>query len=90
MSMPALASMINIPTDATLRPLLIKSRSAHAYYYLIDDVEPDDGLPWYHDIYHFLRLGVYPKAAMTKAKKAFEIVGCPICDLWQDTIQTIS
>ncbi|RVW71194.1 hypothetical protein CK203_054384 [Vitis vinifera] len=37
---------------------------------LIDDVEPDDGLPWYHDIYHFLRLGVYPEAATTKDRRA--------------------
>ncbi|XP_034674313.1 uncharacterized protein LOC117905510, partial [Vitis riparia] len=30
----------------------------------------DDGLPWYHDIYHFLRLGVYPKAATAKDRRA--------------------
>ena len=89
-ALATLVSMIDILVDAIVCPLLIKSRSAHAYYYLIDDVEPDDGLPWYHDVYHFLRLGVYPKAATTKDKKAFEIVGCPICDLWQDAIQTIS
>ena len=35
-----LASMIDIPVDATVRPLLIESRSAPAYCYLIDDVEP--------------------------------------------------
>ena len=62
--------MIDIPVDATVRPLLIESRSAPAYCCLIDDVEPDDGLPWYHDIYHFLRLGVYPKAATAKDKRA--------------------
>ena len=62
--------MIDIPADATVRPLLIESRSAPAYCCLIDDTEPDDGLPWYHDIYHFLRLIVYPKAATTKDKRA--------------------
>ncbi|RVW75925.1 hypothetical protein CK203_051825 [Vitis vinifera] len=41
-----LASMIDIPVDATVRPLLIESRFAPAYCCLIDDVEPDDGLPW--------------------------------------------
>ncbi|RVX21644.1 Gag-Pol polyprotein [Vitis vinifera] len=30
----------------------------------------DDGLPWYHDIYHFLRLGIYPEAATAKDKRA--------------------
>ncbi|WJZ91335.1 hypothetical protein VitviT2T_010416 [Vitis vinifera] len=69
-ALATLASMIDIPVDAIVRPLLIESRSAPAYYCLIDDVEPDDGLPWYHDIYHFLRLGVYPEAAMAKDKKA--------------------
>ena len=62
--------MIDIPADATVRPLLIESRSAPAYCCLIDDTEPDDGLPWYHDIYHFLRLIVYPKASTTKDKRA--------------------
>nr|CAN65526.1 hypothetical protein VITISV_029581 [Vitis vinifera] len=40
------------------------------YCCLIDDIELDDGLPWYHDIYHFLRLGVYLKAAKAKDKRA--------------------
>ncbi|RVW45429.1 hypothetical protein CK203_079721 [Vitis vinifera] len=68
-ALATLASMIDIPV-ATVRPLLIESRSAPAYCCLIDDVEPDDGLPWYHDIYHFLRLGVYPEAATAKDKRA--------------------
>ena len=57
-ALATLASMITIPADATVRPLLI------------DDIELDDGFPWYHDIYHFLRLGVYPEAATTKDKRA--------------------
>ncbi|WJZ94854.1 hypothetical protein VitviT2T_013679 [Vitis vinifera] len=69
-ALATLASMIDIPVDAIVRPLLIESRSAPAYCCLIDDVEPDDGLPWYHDIYHFLRLGVYPEAATAKDKRA--------------------
>ncbi|KAL6321646.1 hypothetical protein AAG906_025478 [Vitis piasezkii] len=69
-ALATLASMIDIPVDATVRPLLIESRSAPAYCCLIDDTEIDDGLPWYHDIYHFLRLGVYPKAATTKDRRA--------------------
>ncbi|KAL6332047.1 hypothetical protein AAG906_020406 [Vitis piasezkii] len=69
-ALATLPSMIDIPTDAIVRPLLIELRSAPAYCCLIDDTEPDDGLPWYHDIYHFLRLGVYPKVATTKDKRA--------------------
>ncbi|RVW53505.1 Retrovirus-related Pol polyprotein from transposon 297 [Vitis vinifera] len=69
-ALATLASMIDIPVDATVRPLLIESRSVPAYCCLIDDVEPDDGLPWYHDIYHLLRLDVYPEAATAKDKRA--------------------
>ena len=52
-ALATLASMIDIPADATIRHLLIESRSAPTYYCLIDNTEIDDGLPWYHDIYHF-------------------------------------
>ncbi|RVX01298.1 Ribonuclease HI [Vitis vinifera] len=38
-ALATLASMIDIPADATVRPLLIESRSAPAYCCLIDDVE---------------------------------------------------
>ena len=81
-ALATLASMINIPVDAIVRPLLIKSRSTPAYCCLIEDTEIDDSLPWYHDIYHFLRLGVYPEAATTKDKRAFETISRPIRDLW--------
>ena len=63
-ALATLASMIDIPTDTVVRPLLIKSRSVPTYSCLIDD-----GLPWYHDIYQFLRLGAYPEAAMAKDKR---------------------
>ncbi|KAL6326324.1 hypothetical protein AAG906_005518 [Vitis piasezkii] len=62
-ALTTLASMIDIPADATLRPLLIKSR-------------------FYHDIYHFLRLGIYPEAAMTKDKRALRQLSRSIRDLW--------
>ena len=57
-ALATLASMITIPADATVRPLLI------------DDIELDDGFPWYHDIYHFLRLSAYLDAATTNYKRA--------------------
>ncbi|WKA02007.1 hypothetical protein VitviT2T_020248 [Vitis vinifera] len=50
-ALSTLASMIDIPTDTVVHPLLIESISVFAYCCLIDEVEFDDGLPWYHDIY---------------------------------------
>ena len=44
-ALATLASMIDIPVEATVRPLLIKSRYALAYCCLIDDIKPDDDLP---------------------------------------------
>ncbi|RVW70824.1 Ribonuclease HI [Vitis vinifera] len=79
-ALATLASMIAIPTDATVRPLLIESRSAPAYCCLIDDMEIDDGLPWYHDIYHFLRLGVYPEAATAKDRRALRQLAARFSD----------
>ena len=70
-ALATLASMIDIPADTVVRPLLIESRSVPVYYCLIDKVELDDGLPWYHDIYQFLRLDIYPEVAMAKDKRAF-------------------
>ena len=69
-ALATLASMIDIPVDVIVRHLLIELRSVLAYYCLIDDTELDDGLPWYHDIYHFLRLGAYPEATTTKDNRA--------------------
>ena len=65
-----LASMIDIPIDATVRPLLIESRFVPTYCCLIDEEEFDDGFPWYHDIYQFLRLGTYLEATTTMNKRA--------------------
>ena len=69
-ALATLASMIDIIVDAIVRPLLIESRLVPTYCCSIDEVELDDGLPWYHDIYQFLRLGAYPKIATTKDKRA--------------------
>ena len=69
-ALATLASMIDILVDTIVRLLLIELRSVPAYYCLIDKTELDDGLPWYHDIYHFLRLSAYPEAATAKDKRA--------------------
>ena len=44
-ALATLASMIDIPTDTVVRPLLIKSRSVPTYSCLIDEAKFDDGLP---------------------------------------------
>ena len=62
--------MIDILADTIVHHLLIELRSIPAYCCLIDETELDDGLPWYHDIYKFLRLGTYPEVATTKDKRA--------------------
>ena len=62
--------MIDIPIDAVVHILLIESRSVPTYCCLIDEIELDDGLSWYHDIYHFLRLDAYPEATIAKDKRA--------------------
>ena len=62
--------MIDIPTNTIVRLLLIETRFVYAYCCLIDEAKLDDGLPWYHDIYKFLRLAIYPKVATTKDKRA--------------------
>ena len=54
-ALATLASMIEIPKGVVVRPLLVETRSVPSYCCLIDESEFDDGLPWYHDIYQFLR-----------------------------------
>ena len=53
-----------------MRPLLIETRSAPAYCCLIRDIENQDELPWYHDIYQFLSCGNYPETATFKDRRA--------------------
>ena len=68
-ALATLASMIDISTDVT-RPLIIESRTVPAYCCLFDEAEIQDGLPWYHDIYQFLRFGTYSEAATAKDRRA--------------------
>lgn len=68
-ALATLASMITVPTPSDIQPLLIESRIVPAYCCLIGELEAMDDLPWYHDIYHFLRLGLYPEAATEKDKR---------------------
>ncbi|KAL6310802.1 hypothetical protein AAG906_017437 [Vitis piasezkii] len=69
-ALATLASMIEIPMGVTIRPLLIETRSTPAYCCLIGDIEDQDGLPWYHDIYQFMSCGAYLESAIVKDRRA--------------------
>ena len=62
--------MVEIPAGVIVRPLLIETKSAPAYCCLIRDIENQDELPWYHDIYQFLSYDAYPETATTKDRRA--------------------
>ena len=53
-----------------MRPLLIETKSAPTCCCLIRDIENQDELLWYHDIYHFLSCGAYPETATTMDRRA--------------------
>ena len=69
-ALATLASVVEIPAGVIGRPLLIETRSAPAYCCLIGDIENQDELPWYHDIYQFLSCGDYPETATSKDMRA--------------------
>ena len=69
-ALATLASVVEIPAGVIVRPLLIETRSAPAYCCLIADIENQDELPWYHDIYQFLSCGDYPETATSKDMRA--------------------
>ena len=69
-ALATLAFVVEIPAGVTVRPLMIETRSAPAYYCLIRDIENQDELPWYHDIYQFMSCGVYPEIATPKDRRA--------------------
>ena len=68
-TLATLAYVIEIPTRVIVRPLLIKTRSAPVYCCLIGDIDDQDELPWYHDIYQFLACGAYPESASAKDRR---------------------
>ena len=69
-ALATLAYVVEIPAGVTMRPLMIETRFEPAYYCLIGDIENQDELPWYHDIYQFLSCGVYPETATPKDRRA--------------------
>ena len=52
-----LASMVDIPIDVIIHPLLIKLRTYSTYCCIIGETKVQDDLLWYYDIYHFLGFG---------------------------------
>ncbi|RVX11222.1 hypothetical protein CK203_019783 [Vitis vinifera] len=58
---------MDIPIDVVVRPLLIELRSAPAYCCLIRETEVQDDLPWYHDIYQFLRSSTYLRSSLCRS-----------------------
>ena len=85
-ALATLASMIDIPEGVVVRPLLVETRSVPTYCCLIYESGFDDGLPWYHDIYQFLRYGTYLEAVTVQGQESFEAIGHSLCDTWRDTI----
>ncbi|XP_034693824.1 uncharacterized protein LOC117920420 [Vitis riparia] len=69
-ALATLASLIVIPAGVNVRPLLIETKSAPAYYCLIGEIEDQIELPWYHDIYQFLSCSAYPESASAKDRRA--------------------
>ena len=84
-ALATLASSVDIPIDVVVHPLLIELRFAPTYCCLIGERKVHDDLPWYHDIYQFLKSGTYPEVATTKDRRAlrqlatrFVICGDPL------------
>ncbi|KAL6321930.1 hypothetical protein AAG906_035834 [Vitis piasezkii] len=69
-ALATLAFSVDISIDVVIRPLLIELRSAPTYCCLIGETEAQDDLPWYHDIYQFLRSGTYLEVATAKDRRA--------------------
>ena len=71
-ALAALASVIEIPAGVTVRPLLIETMFAPFYCCLIGDIEDQDELPWYHDIYQFLSYSTYLESTSAKDMRALK------------------
>ena len=68
-ALATLASFVDFLTDVVIRPLLIELRFAPAYRCLIGEIEVQDDLPWYDDIYLFLISSIYLEATIAKDRR---------------------
>ena len=84
-ALATLASVIEIFAGVTVQPLLIETRFVLAYCCYIGDIEDQDMLHWYHDIYQFLSCGAYPKSASAKDKRALRHLATRFV-VWGDTL----
>ena len=68
-ALATLASIVDIPTNVIVHPLLIDTRFGPAYGHLIDETKVQDDLPWFDDIHQFLISNTYPKATIAKDRR---------------------
>ncbi|XP_058189296.1 uncharacterized protein LOC131306882 [Rhododendron vialii] len=71
-ALATLASMVEIPLGVKLRPIVIEQRETPVYRHVMVVDEPDDGHPWYYDIWRFVKIGEYPIEASKKDKIALQ------------------
>ncbi|XP_058181209.1 uncharacterized protein LOC131299641 [Rhododendron vialii] len=89
-ALATLASMVEIPIGVKMRPIMIEQRSKPVYEYIMAIDEPDDGLPWYHDIWNFIEKGGYPPGTNKKDQASLLEVGFSIHNLWRKTISKVT
>jgi len=75
-ALATLASMINVPEGAPIKPLSINQRSRPAYEeaVMLIDAELNDGKPWYYDIKNVIEKGEYPEGANWKDRRALRLM----------------
>ncbi|KAI8538359.1 hypothetical protein RHMOL_Rhmol09G0096600 [Rhododendron molle] len=71
-ALATLASMLELPIGVKLRPVMIEQRGKHVYDYVMNIDEPDDGLPWFHDIWNFVEKGEFPADSTKKDRIALQ------------------
>ena len=71
-ALATLASMVEIPVSTKLRPIVIEQRDTPVYQHIMAIDEPDDGHPWYYDIWRFVERGEYPVGASKKDRIALQ------------------
>ncbi|XP_058217815.1 uncharacterized protein LOC131328871 [Rhododendron vialii] len=71
-ALATLASMVEIPIGVKLRPIVIEQRDTPVYQHVMTVDEPDDGHPWYYDIWRFVEKGEYPIEVSKKDKIALQ------------------
>ncbi|XP_058219946.1 uncharacterized protein LOC131330397 [Rhododendron vialii] len=71
-TLATLAYMVEIPVSMKLRPIVIEQRDSSVYQHVMVIDEPDDGHPWYYDIWRFVERGEYPADSSKKDRIALQ------------------